>query len=440
MRSTSRMRTATALGAVVLLISGCTSQSGSTSSGGSEKRDTKTVEIMLGFTGVQLENFKASVDPYAESQGISIKWTPSEDFNELMASRAQANDLPDIAMFPQPGILRDLSAAGKLAPLEGILDMPVLKGSMVAGTLEAGQGSDGKLYGLMVSMNVKSLIFYPKKAFKVAGYTPPGSIPELIALTDKIRRQGKTPWCMGIEDGAMTGWPATDWMEELILKYGGIKKYNNWVSHRTAFDSRLVRHAAGTFSTLMFTKGNVLGGRESIVRNNYGTAGNPMFRSVPGCYLYKQGSFVAAGGFFPDYVVADLDNQVGVMAFPPAEAGGDNPIEGGGDLAGLLDPENEAAKTIMKYMSTKDFGANSAGTGSYFSPHKDFNLDNYPSETIRHIAMVGYTATALGFDGSDAMPAAVGARSFSRQMTSWIDGKQDLKSTLTAIDASWPAG
>jgi alpha-glucoside transport system substrate-binding protein len=395
---------------------------------------------MLGFTGAQLENFKASVDPYARSQGISITWTSSDDFDHQIVARAQANNLPEIALFPQPGILKGLGAMGKLVPLDGILDVPALKESMVTGVLEAGQGSDGKLYGLMVSMNVKSLIFYPKKTFEAAGYAPPGSIPELISLTDKIRSQGRTPWCMGIEDGTMTGWPATDWMEELVLKYGGIQPYDDWVLHRIAFDSPLVHRAAQTFATLMFTDGNVHGGRRSIAGNNYGTAGNPMFWSVPGCYLYKQGNFVAADGFFPNFVLTDIDDRVGVMAFPPSVAGGDNPVEGGGDLAGLLSAENEAARTIMKYMSTKDFGIAGARTGSYLSPHRDFNLDSYPSETIRRIAMVGYTATSFAFDGSDAMPGVVGSGSFWKQMTAWISGTQDLQSALVGIDASWPSG
>lgn len=438
MRKTTLVRAGVALGAAVVLTSGCLSQSNSTTSSGAGASG-KTVEIMLGFSGAQLENFKATVDPYAKSQGITVKWSPSDNFNQLIVTRAQANNLPDIAMFPQPGILKDLAAKGKLTPLDDVLDMPSLKNSMTAGTLEAGQGVDGKLYGLMVSMNVKSLIFYPKKAFESAGYAPPTSIPALLALTDKIRSQGRTPWCMGIESGEATGWPATDWMEELVLKYGGIQEYNDWVSHKVKFDSPVVNKAATTFSTLMFTDGNVLGGRKSIAGNNFGTAGNAMFRPDPGCYLYKQGNFVAAKGGFPDSVIADIDNELGVMAFPPATATGDNPVEGGGDLAGLFSKDSDAAKTILRYMSTKDFGASDAKTGGYLSPHKDFDLNNYPSQTMRDIAQVAYKTTAFGFDGSDAMPGAVGSGSFWKQMTAWISGKQDLRTTLTAIDSSWPA-
>jgi alpha-glucoside transport system substrate-binding protein len=428
------------VGALALLTSGCLSSGSNGSSSGSSGsgKQSKTVEIMLGFSGDQLDQFKKSVDPYAKSKGITIKWSPSDNFNQLISTRVQGNNLPDIAMFPQPGILLDLASKGKLAPLDSFLDMPTLKSSMTPGTLEAGS-ANGHLYGMLVSMNVKSLVFYPKKAFEAAGYTAPTSIPELVTLTNKIKSQGKTPWCVGIESGPATGWPATDWMEELVLKYGGITQYNDWISHKVKFDSPLVRKAANTFQQIWFTPGNVLGGRKSISSNNFATAGNPMFKSPPGCFMYKQGNFVAAKGGFPDAVVGDIDNQVGVFGFPPATAGGDNPVEGGGDLAGLFNKDSKAAQTILKYMSLKDFAADDAKTGAYISPHKDFPLDNYPSKTIKDIAQVAYSATSFGFDGSDAMPGAVGSGTFWKDMTAWVSGGMSEDQALKAIDASWPA-
>lgn len=435
MKRPTLIKSVTVVGAVALLTTGCFS--GASSSGSGNGNQSKTIEIMLGFTGAQLDAFKAEVDPYAKTQGITIKWSPSSDFNALINTRVQGNNLPDIAMFPQPGILKELAAKGKLADLSTVLDMPSLKASMTSGTLEAGS-ADGKLYGLLVSMNVKSLVFYPKKAFDAAGYTAPKSIDELIALGDKIRASGTAPWCLGIESGAATGWPATDWMEELVLKENGIDKYNDWVSHKLLFDSPEVKKAADTFAKIAFTEGNVLGGRKSIAANNFGTAGNPMFKSPPGCFMYKQGNFLAAKGFFPDAILADIDNQVGVFGFPPATAGGDNPVEGGGDLAGLFSKDNDAAKTIMKYMSTSTFGAADAKTGGYISPHKDFDLSNYPSEFIKSVAKIAYNATAFGFDGSDAMPGAVGSGTFWTKTTAWISGQLTEDEMLKAIDASWP--
>ena len=425
------------IGAAALLTTGCLVDPNDTARARGNGNTSNTIEIMLGFTGDQFEAFRASVDPYAKSQGITINWAPTGNFNQLINTRVQGNNLPDIAMFPQPGVLRDLATRNWLSPLDEVLDMPALKASMTAGTLDAGT-VDGKLYGLLVSMNVKSLVFYPKQAFAAAGYTEPKSIPELLELTDKIRNSGKTPWCLGIEAATATGWPATDWFEDLILHQQGVAKYNQWVSHRIKFESPEVRQAAATFEKIAFTEGNVVGGRKSIASNNFNTAAAPMFKNPPGCFMYKQGNFVAAAGGFPDEVIKNIDSMVGVFGFPPATAGGDDPVLGGGDLAALFSPKNEAAKKILRYMSTKDFGADDAKQGNYISPHKDFDQSNYPNDVVRKAATVAYGATAFAFDGSDQMPGAVGSGSFWRDMTSWISGQQDLDEALKGIDDSWP--
>jgi ABC-type glycerol-3-phosphate transport system substrate-binding protein len=424
-----------AIGAAALLTSGCLVSPEDARTG--NDNTSSTIEIMLGFTGDQFEAFKSGVEPYAKSQGIKIKWAPTSNFNQLINTRVQGRNLPDIAMFPQPGVLRRLADRNTLTPLDDTLDMPTLKSSMTAGTLDAGT-VNGKLYGLLVSMNVKSLVFYPKPAFSESGYTEPKSIPELISLTNKIRSDGKTPWCLGIESGAATGWPATDWIEDTILHQQGVQKYNQWVNHEIKFDSPEVRQAADVLQQIAFTDGNVIGGRKSIAANNYNTAANPMFRNPPGCFLYKQGNFVAAPGGFPDAVLKDIDDRVGVFGYPPGTAGGENPVLGGGDLAALFSKNNEHAKKIMQFMSTKDFGGPIAKLGNYISPHKDFDKSNYPNDVVRQIADVAYDATAFAFDGSDQMPGEVGSGSFWKDMTAWISGQQDLNRALEGIDASWP--
>ena len=239
---------------------------------------------------------------------------------------------------------------------------------------------------MLVSANVKGLIFYPKKAWEEAGYpTEVATIDDLNALTEQIKADGNTPWCMGIESDTATGWPATDWFETLVAKYGGAEGYNSWVTHETPFDSDLVREAAAEFEELMFTDGNVLGGREAMASTNFGTAGNPMFDAKPGCWMYNQGSFIT--GFFPEDILADLDANVGVFGFPPAEAGGENPVIGGGDLAMLLS-DSENAKTVMAALAETDIGNDAAGSSSFISPHTDFDASLYPNELTRSYAEV----------------------------------------------------
>lgn len=415
---------ATALVASAAL-AGCGSGSGG---------DDKSVTIWSSLDQPVQDGLEKTLTEKAKAKGIKIKWQKVNNLNQLIMQKIQANDVPDIAFIPQPGVVGDIVKRKKAFALDDVVDKSALESSMTPGTLDSGT-VDGKLYGLLVSMNVKSLVFYPKKAFEAAGYKAPTTIDELNALTDQIKSDGNTPWCMGVESDTSTGWPATDWFEDLVMRYGGADEYNKWVKNETKFDSPVVKEAAAEFEKLMFTDGNVLGGRKAIASTNFGTAGNPMFDAKPGCFMYKQGSFIT--GFFPKAINADLDANVGVFGFPPAEAGGENPVLGGGDMATMLD-DSKSTKDVMKLLSATDIGNEAAKTSSFISPHKDFDLANYPNDLTRQYAKVAYDSTAFLFDGSDQMPGEVGAGTFWKDMTAWISGDESLDEALKNIDSSWP--
>ena len=199
-------------------------------------------------------------------------------------------------------------------------------------------------------MNAKSFVWYPKKAWDAAGWKAPTSIDELNKLTEDMKAKGQTPWCLGIESGGATGWAVTDWFEDLVMRYGGADTYNKWVKGEVKFDSDVVKQAAAEFEKIAFTEGNVNGGRKSIATTNFGDAPKPMFDAKPACMMYKQGTFIT--NFFPDAIKKDsasLDANVGVFGFPPAKAGGDNPMLGGGDMAVLLNdtPQGRAAMKLL---------------------------------------------------------------------------------------------
>jgi len=424
------------LGVAALAASLSLTACGGGSGGGS---NSKTVTIWSSIDQPVQDGLLKSLEAKISAGGddITVDWQKVENINQLIMTKIQANDTPDIAFIPQPGVVADIVSRSAAQPLDDVVDMTALQDSMVPGTLEAGT-VDGKLYGMLTSANVKGLVFYNKKAWADAGYpTEVATIDDLNSLTDQIKADGGTPWCMGIESDTATGWPATDWFETLIAKYGGQDQYKQWVTHDILFDSDLVKQAAAEFEKLLFTEGNVLGGQSAIASTNFGTAGNPMFdKNGPSCWMYNQGSFIT--GFFPEAVLADLDANVGVFGFPPAEAGGENPVIGGGDLAMLLS-DNANAKTVMQYLSETDIGNDAAGSSSFISPHKDFDVSKYPNETTKLIAGVAYESTALLFDGSDQMPGEVGAGTFWQDMTAWISGQEDLDTALKNIDASWPA-
>jgi alpha-glucoside transport system substrate-binding protein len=432
---TRGIRVVAVAAAAVLVTAGCLEEGGD-SGGGSSGNGDKQVEILFGFGGDQSKAFQASLDTWAKSNDVTIKYSEaSQSFDTLVRSRVAGNNLPDIALFPQPGVMMDIAKSGKLRDLTGIIDVNAIKTTLVPGELDAGTSTDGKVYGAPMSMNVKSLVWYPKKAFEAAGYKVPTTTAELMTLTDQIRGSGTAPWCIGIESSAATGWAATDWMEDYVLRIGGPETYDKWVKHEIPFNDPVVKQAADQFGKIALTEGNVFGGRKAIVSNAFSTAANPMFDSPPKCFLHRQGNFITQKGFFPDRIRTAMDTEVGVFQLPGTTAA-DKPVLGGGDLAGAFS-DDDATKKVISFITSDKFNGGTK-EGSYISPHKTFDVSQYPDETTRTVAKLAYGATVFRFDGSDQMPGAVGAGSFWKGMVAWISGQKSEEQVLNDIEASWP--
>jgi alpha-glucoside transport system substrate-binding protein len=429
----SRRARSSLVGVAILALISVLAACGS-SGGGS---DDKKVSVWMSVDPLVFAGLKKQIVAEAKAKGITADVQKVDNINQLIMTKIQANDTPDIALIPQPGVVADMVKRNAAKPLDDVVDKSALESDMVPGTLDAGTVND-KLYGVLVSMNVKSLVFYPKQAWDKAGYTAPKSLDELTALGDKIKASGTPPWCFAIGSDAATGWPATDWMEDLIMQQSGPDVYKDWVSHKVKFDSDPVRKAADYFGKTMFTGGNVAGGRDSIASTAFGDADNPMWDPKPGCMMLKQGNFIVSKDFMPANIVADVDKNIGVFGFPPATAGGDNPTLGGGDMATLLS-DKASAKTVMKILAEPTIGKDAAPTSSFLSPHKGFDQSLYPSDLTRSIANVAYKTDQFLYDGSDSMPGAVGAGTFWKDMTAWITGDEDLDTALKNIDASWPS-
>jgi alpha-glucoside transport system substrate-binding protein len=425
-------------GTVALATTACLSSNTKASDNGGAATAKKTVEIMFGFGNDQTQGFKNSLTPWATSQGITIKYSQSASFDTEIQTRVAGGGAPDIAAFPQPGILKGMAKKNKLEVLDTAVDLTKVKASYLPGFLEAGT-VDGKVYGVPVGMNVKSLYWYDKANFAKAGYTVPKTHADLLKLIDKIKADGKTPLCVGMESGAATGWPGTDWIEDYVLQVASPADYDAWVAGTLKFSDPKIKAAFDIYDKMVLTEGNVYGKRKSIVSTAFGTALNPMFKANPGCYLGKQGNFITQKDFFPADVFKNLDKRVGVFVTPPVKAGS-QPVLGGGDMVAMFTKNDTNVTKVMKYLAEDPtFGGPWAKTGGFLSPHKDFDPSNYPNQTLRDIAAIAGKATVFRFDGSDQMPGKVGSGSFWKGMVAWTADKQDEVETLKKIDDSWPS-
>ena len=303
--------------------------------------------------------------------------------------------------------------------------------------METGQ-VNGKQYAVPMSINVKSIVYYPKKAAADAGLTsPPQTLDDLMALSQKIAATGTTPWCFGIESGAATGWPATDWVENLMLINNGSDVYNQWVKHEIPFNDPKVADA-GPDGQAAARRRDDQRRPKSIASNNFNTAANPMFDNprAATCTGRATSSPRRAASRTRS---SPISTTPWVSSRCPARRPEDKPVLGGGDLAGIFSKDNESAKKLVEFLASKDSGTNGyreAGAGSPRGPTS--TRAGYPSQ-VQDSRKIAYESTEFVFDGSDQMPGEVGSGSFWKEMTAWISGQEDAKTALDNIEASWPS-
>lgn len=438
------MKNAARLGAVLagtaLVATGCLSDGGGGADGGGgegESTGDGRVEIVGAFSGVQEQAFVADLEAVAEATGLEVSYTSLADFETVIISRVAGNNAPDIAIFPQPGLLLDLASSGEIIPLADALDVDAASADMIDGLVQTGSDADGTTFGLPYSISVKSLVWYPQAAFP-DGIEVPASHQELVALSQQIADDGTTPWCLGIQSDAATGWVATDWIEDYVLRVGGPDVYDQWVAHEIPFDDPVVVEAANAFAEIALTDGFVYGGVEAITNVAHGDSSLPFFTDPPGCSLHRQATFVT--GYWPEEVTSDLSSNVGLFLLPPYEGGYDGqPVLGGGDFMSLFDASNSEAAEVLAAIAAPSFGENSAGSGQWLSPNRSFDSSFYANEILAEQAELAASADVFRFDGSDLMPGEVGTGTFWTGMVEWLSGQKDIETVLAEIDASWPA-
>ena len=399
--------------------------------------DTGSVNVLNAMDPAEAVVVQGIVDEVITPEvDYAVEIEASADFETQLQIRAEGGTL-DIILLPQPGAVLDQAASGNAVSLEDMgFDIAELEATFGEYFLSLGE-FEGEHYGIPTNINLKSMVWYPKDDFDAAGYTVPTTFEELVALSDQIVADGSNPWCVGYESGGATGWPATDWMEDIMLRTAGPDVYDQWVTHEIPFDDPAVVNAGEVFGQVMFTPDYVLGGAEQTPAIAFGDAPGPMFEDPPGCWLHRQASFIPA--FFPEGTEAGVDYDW--FAFPPIDQEG---TLFAGELAVVFRNAPEIVDFLERFMAVDvqcAMGGDAAS--SRISPNVDVGPDCYANEILADASAVLTDALEGGtgrFDASDLMPTAVGAGSFWVGMVEYMQGGPDtLEGVLTDIESTWPA-
>lgn len=399
-----------------------------------------SVTIFTSILPPEQQLFEESWAEFETCTGIDIVYEGSDQFEAQLPTRIAGGNAPDIAFIPQPGLLQKLvQAGGPVAAPEAVVANvdqywnPAWKNY---GTV------DGTFYAAPLGSNMKSFVWYSPKKFAEWGITVPTTWDEMFAAADAIAAAGVKPFCGGIESGGATGWPSTDWLEQIVLRTQGGEVYDKWVSHEIKFDSPEITAAMDILAGWMKNPDYVNGGFgdvKTIATTAFQDAGGPILAGE--CAMLQQASFYANfwENFQPGTTIAE-DGDVFAFYLPAVdEAIAPNPVVGGGEFVTAFSDRPEVA-TVQAFLSSAEFATAKASKGTWVSANSGVPLETYanPIDALSAQYLTDPAGT-FRFDASDLMPAAVGAGSFWKEMTAWFAEDKPTADVLKAIDASWPA-
>lgn len=388
--------------------------------------DGPVVEVFGSWRGEDAQRFAATVAPFEDETGIDVRFIGSGSFARDIEDRAANADLPDVALFPQPSLVRDFVDQGLLIPLA---ESTASAQDSAYGDAAAGVVGDHN-YAVWFKAVVKSLVWYRPDTFTEGGYGIPETWADLMALTERIEKDGDTPWCLSMESFAASGWVGTDWIEDIVLRQQGADTYDAWVAGEVSFENDAIVAAFSTFGDLAGTPGRVAGGVRRILGEPWQNAQDPMFDTVPGCLLHRQASFQEAN-LPPDVTIGA---ETGVFALPSVD-GTEPPMLVAGSLAAAFTDRPEV-HALLAFLGTPEAGKGWAELGGFTSPHPDFDPDWYSNDFDRQIGEILDRTRTIRFDGSDMMIPAVGTGTFWTGILDLVR-TGDARAATTAIQAGY---
>ncbi len=397
----------------------------------------EVITISGPWSGPDKEQVESMIAYFEAATGAQVQYVGSDSFEQQIVIDIAAGSAPNIAIFPQPGLAADMASKGKLVPLTSETANWV-RDNYSAGQswvdLGSFQGPDGlqALYGFFYRVDVKSLVWYVPENFEDAGYEVPQTLEALLALTDQIVADGGTPWCIGLGSGGATGWPATDWVEDMMLRREPATTYDAWVRNEVKFDDPKVIGAIEAFGEIARNDAYVAGGAKAVGSMDFRDSPRGLFSAPPQCYMHRQASFIPV--FFPEE--AKVGEDVDFFYFPADDTKDlGKPVLGSGSLWAITN-DSKGARALMAFLKLPIAHEIWMAQTGFLTPHKGVNSEVFSDPAMAKMNDILLKADTFRFDGSDLMPGAIGTGAFWTGMVDYAGGK-DAASVAADIQQVW---
>jgi alpha-glucoside transport system substrate-binding protein len=398
----------------------------------------ETLTIFGPWRGDDEAHVQVVLEYFRQATGADVKYSSSENYEQQVVIDTQAGSPANVTILPQPGLIADLATKGFLTPLADA-DKQWMVDNYGAGQswvdIGTAKDKDGKpqFFGFAYKTDVKSLVWYSPENFKDAGYEIPKTMEELVALSDKIVADGGKPWCIGLGSGGATGWPATDWIEDIMLRTQTGEVYDKWVKNEIKFTDPAVIGAMDIFGSFAKNDKYVDGGAAGVASTDFRDSPKGLFGTPPKCYMHHQASFIPS--FFPEGTKVGEDADFFYFPTYAAKADLGKPVLGAGTLF-TISKDSKSARAFIEYLKLPLAHELWMADGGFLTPLKSANPAAYANDAARKQGDIMATASTFRFDGSDLMPGKIGAGAFWTGMVDFVGGKSSAE-VADGIQKAW---
>ncbi|GAA2329409.1 ABC transporter substrate-binding protein [Streptomyces cuspidosporus] len=363
---------------LVLLCALGTGDAGAQRSGG-------TIRVLASWTGSEEDAFRQVLDAFTAEHHIRVEYQGTTALREVLLSEVRSGTPPDIAVLPSSGELTAYAANGYLAELG-----PVVPEGEYTPLWTPRLTENGPVYGIAVKADLKGIVWYDGTRHR------PRDLPALAA-------DGRQ-WCVGMGDGATSGWPGTDWIEDILLRQQGKQVYERWATGELAWDDPRVARAWRTW-------GELLSGAaaRTALGTDFRAAGKKLFAERPPCALEHQGSFIRGSYPGPHRARFGFSSDVLGPPRPPGGPGGAHEVSG--DFAALFKNtgHTEQARELLRYLAGVEGQRTWAehtppGSARPFSANSEVPVSVQRDDRIAQSIARTLQSSSLCLDASDAMP------------------------------------
>ncbi|MDQ5821487.1 MAG: extracellular solute-binding protein [Actinomycetota bacterium] len=390
-------------GAITVLALSLAGSASAASLGGSSASQARRVSVLGPWTGADERSFRAVLDEFeagAPATTAATYESAGEMFGEALLKAIAAGKGPDVAILPNPLLLKRFATRRELRPLA--FARSTVAANYAPVWLQVGSVR-GNLYGVVFQASNKSTIWYDVKAFRGAGLKTPATFNELLRSARALRAWGTRAYAIAGADG----WTLADLFENVYLRQAGAKRYDLLAEHKLRWTDPSVKAALRTMAKILGDRTNIPGGTSGALETDLAQSVSQVFADPPKAAMVIEGDFVAP------LITASTNAQPGtdfdVFSFPSIGKSG-RVVVGGTDTAiVVLLRSTPASRSLVSYLATARAASVWVKRGDFTSPNRRVGSKLYADAIRQRTATALARAQVFRWDLSELQPAAFGA-------------------------------